>query len=55
VVRVAAGTSTPALGDKLLLIPSHCDPTFNLHDTLVAVRGGVVECLWPIAARGLSR
>lgn len=55
VVRVAAGTATPTLGEKLLLIPSHCDPTFNLHDTLVAVRGGAVECLWPIAARGLSR
>jgi D-serine deaminase-like pyridoxal phosphate-dependent protein len=55
VVRVAAGTATPALGTKLLLVPSHCDPTFNLHDTLVATRGGVVEGIWPIAARGLSR
>jgi D-serine deaminase-like pyridoxal phosphate-dependent protein len=55
VVRVAAGTAAPVLGEKLLLVPSHCDPTFNLHDTLVAVRGGVVEGLWPIAARGLSR
>lgn len=55
VVRVAAGAVAPALGAKLLLVPSHCDPTFNLHDTLVATRGGVVEGLWPIAARGLSR
>ncbi|ANN69295.1 alanine racemase [Bordetella bronchialis] len=55
VVRVAAGTATPALGSKLLLVPSHCDPTMNLHDTLVALRGGVVEGIWPIAARGLSR
>jgi D-serine deaminase-like pyridoxal phosphate-dependent protein len=55
VVRVAAGTPRPALGEKLLLVPSHCDPTFNLHDTLVALRGGVVEGIWPIAARGLSR
>jgi len=26
------------LGDKALLIPSHCDPTVNLHDWIVAVR-----------------
>jgi D-serine deaminase-like pyridoxal phosphate-dependent protein len=55
VVRVAAGTVAPALGEKLLLVPSHCDPTFNLHDQLVAMRGGVVEGVWPIAARGFSR
>jgi D-serine deaminase-like pyridoxal phosphate-dependent protein len=44
-----------ALGSQLLLVPGHCDPTLNLHDTLVGVRGGRVESLWPIAARGLSR
>jgi len=40
------------LGDKALLIPSHCDPTVNLHDWIVAVRAGKVEALWPIEARG---
>jgi D-serine deaminase-like pyridoxal phosphate-dependent protein len=42
------------LGDKVMLIPGHCDPTVNLHDWYVAVRGGRVEALWPIAARGAS-
>ncbi len=55
IVRVAAGTAAPALGEKLRLVPSHVDPTFNLHSDLVAVRAGVVEGVWPIAARGLSR
>ena len=41
-----------SIGDKLRLIPSHCDPTCNLHDWYVGVRGGVVECLWPVSARG---
>jgi 3-hydroxy-D-aspartate aldolase len=41
-----------ALGDKLRLIPGHCDPTVNLYDQLVCVRGGAVEALWPITARG---
>ena len=40
------------LGDKALLIPSHCDPTVNLHDWIVAVRKGKVEAVWPIEARG---
>ncbi|MBO9354377.1 DSD1 family PLP-dependent enzyme [Bordetella petrii] len=43
------------LGETLLLIPAHVDPTFNLHDSLVAYRDGVVEGVWDIAARGLSR
>jgi len=42
------------LGDKVLLIPGHCDPTVNLHDWYVAVRNGRVEALWPITARGAS-
>ncbi|MGB3290252.1 MAG: DSD1 family PLP-dependent enzyme [Burkholderiaceae bacterium] len=45
----------PELGDKIRLIPGHCDPTFNLHDSVVAVRGDRVEAVWGISARGLSR
>jgi D-serine deaminase-like pyridoxal phosphate-dependent protein len=55
VVRLAAGAVAPALGEKLLLVPSHCDPTFNLHDQLVAMRNGVVEGVWAISGRGHSR
>ena len=40
------------LGEKVLLLPSHCDPTVNLHDWFVAVRRGTVEAVWPIEARG---
>jgi D-serine deaminase-like pyridoxal phosphate-dependent protein len=40
------------LGEKLRLIPGHCDPTVNLYDWFVGVRGGCVEALWPITARG---
>ena len=38
--------------DRLRLVPGHCDPTCNLHDWYVGVRGGIVEQLWPITARG---
>jgi len=52
VIEVAPGARAPALGEKLLLVPGHCDPTVNLYDWYVCVRGGVVEALWPISARG---
>lgn len=46
--------ATVSLGQRLRLIPGHCDPTVNLHDWIVGIRKGVVECLWPVAARGLG-
>lgn len=46
----------PLLGETVWLVPGHCDPTVNLHDVYVAVRGGlergVVEALWPVDTRG---
>ena len=51
-VDIGPGAAAPGLGDKLLLVPGHCDPTVNLYDWYVCVRGGVVEALFPITARG---
>ena len=56
----ASGSSSavelPQLGETVWLVPGHCDPTVNLHDTYVGVRGGlesgVVEALWPVDTRG---
>ena len=47
----------PRRGDKVLLVPGHCDPTVNLHDCYVGIRGlgtptAHVESVWPVAARG---
>ena len=49
---VGSETAMPKLGDKLRLVPGHCDPTVDRYDWFVGVRGGRVECLWPVAARG---
>ena len=51
VLRLPAGTQV-ALGDKIRLIPGHCDPTVNLYDWIIGVRGNRVESVWPITARG---
>ena len=52
VLEIAAGAKAPALGERVWLIPGHCDPTVNLYDWIVAIRGQRVEHLWPVAARG---
>ena len=46
------GSHPPALGEKLLLVPGHCDPTVNLYDWYVCVRRNVVAEIWAITARG---
>ncbi|MEM1128892.1 MAG: 3-hydroxy-D-aspartate aldolase BhcC [Pseudomonadota bacterium] len=40
------------INEKLRLVPGHCDPTCNVHDWYVGVRGGKVEAVWPVSARG---
>ena len=52
VVDMSASNASLAVGDKVRLIPGHCDPTVNLYDWYVCVRGDRVEALWPIVARG---
>jgi D-serine deaminase-like pyridoxal phosphate-dependent protein len=54
----ASGSASdlPQLGEIVWLVPGHCDPTVNLYDEYVAVRGGlergVVEAVWPVDTRG---
>ena len=57
ILRAAGpGTALPELGETVWLIPGHCDPTVNLHDFLIGVRGGlvqgVVERIIRVDARG---
>ena len=53
-VEIGSPARPPELGEKLLLVPGHCDPTVNLYDWYVAVRAGRVEALWPVSARGAA-
>jgi D-serine deaminase-like pyridoxal phosphate-dependent protein len=43
------------IGDRVRLIPSHTDPTMNLHDVVYALEGERVVDVWPIEARGYRR
>lgn len=46
--------SSIAIGDRVRLVPSHVDPTMNLHDVIYAVDGESVVGVWAIARRGPS-
>jgi len=41
-------------GDRIELVPGHCDTTVNLYDRFVVHAHGLVQACWPIAARGKS-
>jgi 3-hydroxy-D-aspartate aldolase len=51
-LAITSNHSPFQLGDKIRLIPGHCDPTVNLHDWFVGIRNAHVESLWPVSARG---
>ena len=53
-IRYNNPSRTYKVGEKLELIVSHCDPVVNLYDQMYAVRDGIVEAVWEIAARGKS-
>lgn len=51
-LAIGGATNRLRLGDKVRLVPGHCDPTVNLYDWYVGIRGDRVESVWPITARG---
>jgi D-serine deaminase-like pyridoxal phosphate-dependent protein len=44
--------SSVQIGDLIELLPSHIDPTINLHDVFYVVEQDRVIDVWPIAGRG---
>ena len=51
IIALGDPSSGPRIGDRIKLIPGHCDPTVNLYNWYVCCRNGRVEALWPITAR----
>lgn len=46
------GTPELRIGDRVEMVPSHIDPTVNLHDFYYAHRKGVIEEIWRVDSRG---
>jgi len=46
------GVGPLAVGTRVVLIPSHCDPTVNLHGVYHLLREGSSAGTWPAEGRG---
>ena len=54
-VDLSRSEAKPALGERVRILPNHVCVVTNLHNAVVASRNGVVEGIWPVVARGLTR
>lgn len=52
---LSACKQRPIVGEVVSVIPNHCCAVTNMMDEVYAVRGGRVEAVWPVAARGKVR
>ncbi|WP_255560375.1 DSD1 family PLP-dependent enzyme [Pseudochrobactrum sp. Wa41.01b-1] len=51
-IAVREATSSANIGERIKLVPGHCDPTVDRFDWYVCARGERVVSLWPVSARG---
>ncbi len=51
-VDVSRCAHKPEIGERVTVIPNHACGVSNLHDVIYGLRGGRVEAVWPILARG---
>ncbi len=50
IITIPAGERAPALGARVLIGATHCDPTVNLHASFHVLQNGAVSA-WPIRGR----
>jgi D-serine deaminase-like pyridoxal phosphate-dependent protein len=55
IVDLSACLERPKVGDVVSVVPNHCCVVSNMVDEVYGVRGGKVEVVWPVAARGTVR
>jgi D-serine deaminase-like pyridoxal phosphate-dependent protein len=48
-------TKKPQIGEVVSIIPNHCCVVTNMMDEVYAARKGIVEAVYPVAARGKVR
>jgi 3-hydroxy-D-aspartate aldolase len=51
-LRFGAGATRPSVGDLVILVAPHCDPTVNLHEWVHVMHNGRLVDIWPVDARG---
>ena len=55
VIDLSASARKPEVGEVVRIVPNHCCVVSNMVDEVNGIRGGTVEIVWPVAARGLVR
>jgi len=55
IVDLSACPERPRVGEVVHVVPNHCCVVSNMVDEVYGVRGGRVEAVWPVAARGTVR
>lgn len=55
VVDFSGCAERPRVGEVVSVVPNHCCVVTNMVDEVYGVRNGVVETVWPVAARGRVR
>jgi D-serine deaminase-like pyridoxal phosphate-dependent protein len=55
VMDLSACKRKPEIGEVVHVVPNHCCVVSNMVDEVYGVRGGKVEAVWPVAARGTVR
>jgi D-serine deaminase-like pyridoxal phosphate-dependent protein len=54
-IDLSASRRRPAVGEVVSIVPNHCCVVSNMVDEVYGHRGGKVEVVWPVAARGAVR
>lgn len=55
IIELSAPNDKIKVGDTIEFVVGYSDTTVHLHEDMYAIRGGKVEAVWPISARGKSR
>jgi D-serine deaminase-like pyridoxal phosphate-dependent protein len=55
ILDLSACAKKPQIGETISVIPNHCCVVTNMMDEVYAARKGVVEAVYPVAARGKVR
>jgi D-serine deaminase-like pyridoxal phosphate-dependent protein len=54
-IDLSASPGRPRVGEVINIVPNHCCVVSNMVDEVFGLRGGEVEVVWPVAARGKVR
>jgi len=54
-IDLSGSAAKPGIGEVISIVPNHCCVVSNMVDEVYGIRDGIVEVVWPVAARGLMR